>query len=98
MPSIRLSSPARAEQAEAVQPGHHHVGQDQAGWLPLNRGQGGQTVRHGFDRVLIGQEPRDVTPHVRVVVRNQHAGTIAVLLGSAGPGEGNDVPVCRHIG
>jgi hypothetical protein len=64
--------PDLAEQAEAVEPGHHHVGQDQVRPPPPRRLQRGLPVDHGLDVKAAGEEPADVIAHVGVVVGEQH--------------------------
>ncbi len=68
----RRVGPDRPQEAEAVEPGHHHVGQHQV-WRGLPRRlQGGLAVaERGDDIALALQQPGDVAAHVSVVVGQQ---------------------------
>ena len=66
---VVLSKPA--QQGEAVQLRHHHVGQDQVRRLALGGGQRGGAVGDGLDRPARLEDPPHVVAHVRVVVREQ---------------------------
>ena len=62
----------RAQQPEAVQAGHHHVGQYELGRILQRELQGLLAVGHGVDPPVRGQEPDQVGAHVGVVVHHQH--------------------------
>ena len=68
--------PQCSQQAEAVEPGHHHVGQDQVRRLLDGRRKGRLAIRHGLDPVMLREQAADVLPHVGVVVGHQHAGPV----------------------
>ena len=62
-----------ADQAEAVQAGHHHVGDDQVGRARARRGERGVAVGHRLHLVLLGQQAARVLAQVGVVVGEQDA-------------------------
>ncbi len=60
-----------AQQAEAVEPGHHHVCQDEIVGSGTDRGERFDPVDRHLDRPVGAQEPRDVFAHVGVVVDDE---------------------------
>ena len=61
----------RGEQPEAVELGHHRVGEDQVGPARRDRLQRGAAVAHGLDVPVAGQQPLEVVAQVGVVVGDQ---------------------------
>ncbi len=64
--------PDLLEQAKAVEPRHHHVGEDQAGPELTDLGEGREPVGRDLDAPVLAQEPGDVVAHVLVVVGEEH--------------------------
>ena len=58
----------RAQQLEAVEPRHHHVGEQQVGRLAPDGVERRQAVGDGFDAAGRGEQAADVVAHVGVVV------------------------------
>jgi hypothetical protein len=67
------------QQTESVQPGHHHVGQDQIRRPFPCRHQRCLSVRHDLRSELLGQKPGNVVAHVGVVVGHENTGTVVIL-------------------
>ena len=62
----------RAQDAETVEAGHHHVGQEQVRRLPSHRRHRGLAIGHRLDPVPLGdQQSADIGTHVGIVV-GQH--------------------------
>jgi len=60
-----------AHEAEAVEAGHHHIGQDEVGWIRRGERERLRTVGRRLDRPVSGQQAREITAHVRIVVGDQ---------------------------
>ena len=71
-----LLFPDRAQEAEPVQPGHHHVGQDQVRAPFPGRRQRRLAVRHDRDPERAGEQLGDVLSHVGVVVGQEYEGAV----------------------
>ncbi len=67
-PAQRRVGADGAQQRQAVQPRHHHVGEQQIGRLAANRLERRQAVADGLDTVGRREQAGDVVAHVRVVV------------------------------
>ncbi len=59
------------QQPEAVELGHHRVGEDQVGPALAHRRQGGAAVAHRLDVPVAGEQPLEVVAQVGVVVGDQ---------------------------
>jgi hypothetical protein len=64
----------RRDQLKAAEAGHHHVAEKDVRRVQAGGLQRGLPVGHGGDLVAGPQQPLQVLAHVRVVVRQQHAG------------------------
>src|SRR5256885_1330016 len=70
-----LVTAQRMQQLEAVEHGHHHVGQHQVGPLAVDAGQRGAAIAHDLHFIQRLQQLADVAAHVGVVIGADDAGT-----------------------
>jgi hypothetical protein len=59
------------EQAEAIEAGHHHVGEDEVGGPLAGTLQRGFAVRDGFNFIGFAEQPLNILPHIRIVIGEQ---------------------------
>jgi hypothetical protein len=77
------------DQGQAVQPGHHHVGQHHVEAFAAHHTECLLAVVDGADPVAATQQLRDVRAHVAVILHEQHArqlfaGGLDVVVGRQG--------------
>ena len=71
------------QQSEAVQGWHHHVREDQIRRILADPVEGGVSVGDDLDAIVPAENPREVVPHVRIVIGNQDArGCLRCAIGS----------------
>ena len=62
----------RGQEAEPIEPGHHHVGQHEIRSAPANPGQRIAAVADDIDTIALTENAAEIFAHVGVVVRDQH--------------------------
>jgi len=70
----RLVLAQRLDDTEAVEPRHHHVGDDDIGALAAYCFERRPAIAHRLDLIVGREQPGDVGAHVGIVVGQQHAG------------------------
>ena len=66
----------RAQQAEAIQPGHHDIAEHEVGRVGVRRLQGGLPVGNRLHVKAPAQQAADVLSHVGIVIRPENAGAL----------------------
>ena len=67
----RRLGPQRAQQAEAVEPGHHHVGDDQVRRLSRRQCSASRPLPHDLDVAASSQQPLQV-PRMSALSSAEH--------------------------